>query len=119
MMFDDDTVDWPMLVVGLFVACGGVLFLAEPVVDPFQLGRASIRPMAASVVALTVGFGLGAVVFLRRGKRLVGIAHGIGAGGWGVVALGSAVGSGTALLLGFAVLLGGSVFLVTQARDLR
>lgn len=119
MIPDDGAIDWPMLVVGLFVACGGGLFLAEPVVGPFQLGSASIRPMAASVVALTIGFALGAVVFFRRGKRLVGIAHGIGAGGWGFVALGSAVGSGTALLLGFAVLLGGSVFLVTQARDLR
>jgi len=118
-MMLDDTVDWPTLVVGLFVACGGVLFLAEPVVDPFRVGSASIRPMAASVVALTVGFALGGVVFVRRGKRLVGIAHGIGAAGWGFVALGSAVGNGTALLLGFAVLLGGSVFLVTQARDLR
>ena len=108
--------DVPSLVVGLFVAAAGVLFLAEPLVDPFQFGSATVRPMALSVVVLTVGFALGAVVYLRRGRRLVGIAHGIGAGGWGLVAAGSAVGSGTALLLGFAVLLGGSVFLVVETR---
>lgn len=110
--------DWPTLLVGIFVAAAGLLFLAEPVVGPFWIGGASIRPMAASVVVLTVGFALGAVVFLRRGKRLVGIAHGIGAGGWGLVALGSAFGNGSLLLTGFLSLLGGCVFLVVQSRDL-
>lgn len=111
-----EDLDVPSLVVGLFVAAAGALFLVEPVVDPLQFGSATVRPMALSVVVLTVGFGLGAVVYLRRGRRLIGIAHGIGAGGWGLVAGGSAVGSGTGLLLGFAVLVGGSIFLVTQTR---
>jgi hypothetical protein len=111
--------DYASIVVGVFVAVAGVLFLAEPVVDPIALGSLRVRPIALSVVVLSVGFGLGAVVFLRRGDRLIGLAHAIGASGWALVALGTAVGSGLALLLGLAVLVGGSVFLVVQSRSLR
>lgn len=111
--------DYASLVVGAFVGLAGLLFLAEPVVDPLQVGAVTLRPIALSVVVLTVGFAIGAVVYLRRGKRLVGLAHAIGASGWGLVAGATAIGSGTILLLGFAVLLGGSVFLVVQSRDLR
>lgn len=111
--------DYASMVVGVFVAVAGALFLAEPVVDPIALGSVRVRPIALSVVVLSVGFGLGAVVFLRRGDRLIGLAHAIGAGGWALVALGTAFGSGLALLLGLAVLIGGSVFLVVQSRSLR
>lgn len=108
--------DVASIVVGLFVAAAGLLFLAEPVVDPIALGQLRIRPIGLSVVVLTVGFALGAVVYARRGRRLIAIAHGIGAAGWGLAAAGTALGRGLVLLLGFAVLIGGSVFLVTQAR---
>jgi hypothetical protein len=108
--------DYASLLVGAFVAVAGVLFLAEPLVDPIALGSTRVRPVALSVVVLSVGFGLGAVVFLRRGARLVGLAHAIGASGWGLVAAGTALGSGLGLILGLAILVGGSVFLVLQAR---
>jgi len=111
--------DYASMIVGLFVAAAGALFLAEPVVDPIAIGSLRVRPVALSVVVLSVGLALGAVVFRRRGQHLVGNAHAIGAGGWGLVAAGTALGSGTTLLLGFAVLLGGSVFLVAQTRYLR
>jgi len=108
--------DYASMVVGTFVGVAGLLFLAEPVVDPVAVGGAQVRMVALSVVVLTVGFALGAFVYLRRGERLIGLAHAIGAGGWGLVALAPAVGSSLVLFLGFAVLIGGALFLVTQAR---
>jgi hypothetical protein len=117
----ETTTDWNYgsIVVGLFVAAAGALFLAEPVVDPIAIGSLRVRPVALSIVVLSIGFALGAVVFRRRGQHLVGNAHAIGAGGWGLVAAGTALGSGTALLLGFGVLLGGAVFLIAQTRAMR
>ncbi|WP_246983905.1 hypothetical protein [Halorientalis marina] len=108
--------DYASMVVGTFVGVAGLLFLAEPVVDPVAVGGARVRMIALSVIVLAVGFGLGAGVYLRRGERLIGIAHAIGAGGWGLVALAPAVGSPLVLFLGFAILIGGALFLVAQTR---
>ena len=117
-VFGEDP-DYASMVVGTFVGVAGLLFLAEPVVDPVAIGGLRVRMIALSVVVLTVGFGLGAAVYLRRGERLIGWAHAIGAGGWGLVAGATALGSGPALFLGFAILLGGAVFLVVEARRSR
>lgn len=114
-VFGEDP-DYASMVVGTLVGVAGLLFLAEPVVDPVAVGGARIHMLALSVLVLTVGFALGAVVYLRRGERLIGIAHAIGAGGWGLVAGATALGSSAALFLGFAVLVGGSVFLVVETR---
>lgn len=108
--------DYASMAVGTFVGVAGLLFLAEPVVDPVRIGGARVHAIALSVIVLTVGFALGAAVYLRRGQRLIGIAHAVGAGGWGLVAAATALGNGAVLGLGFAVLLGGAMFLVTQAR---
>jgi hypothetical protein len=108
--------DYASMVVGTFVGVAGLLFLAEPVVDPVAVGGARIRLIVLSVFVLTAGFALGAGVYLRRGDRLIGIAHAIGAGGWGLVAGATALGSGATLFLGFAVLIGGAVFLVVEVR---
>jgi hypothetical protein len=108
--------DYASMVVGTFVGVAGLLFLAEPVVDPVAIGGLRVRMVALSVVVLTVGFAIGAGVYLRRGERLIGLAHAIGAGGWGLVAGATALGSGTGLLLGFAILIGGAVFLVVETR---
>ena len=103
------------LVVGALVALAGVLFLLEPLVGPIPLFGVPTPPFVLSAAVLALGFGLGAAVYLRRGRRLVGIAHAIGADGFGLVVSGTALGSGLAFFLGVAVLVGGSVFLVSQS----
>jgi hypothetical protein len=108
---------WP-LVVGAFVACGGLLLLAQPVVGRVSLLGARVPAFVLSTLPLAVGFGLGGVVFLRRGKRLVGVAHAVGAVGFGL--LFAALWAGVAALwLGIAVLVGGALFLASESRHLR
>ncbi|MFB6255538.1 MAG: hypothetical protein ABEH58_02230 [Haloplanus sp.] len=80
--------------VGLVVGAGGLLFLVDPLVGPVAVGSAEVRPVAISTVVLGVGFGLGAPVFLRRGHRLFGIAHGVFGLAWIGVAVGTAFGLG-------------------------
>ena len=84
---------WPAVVGGL-VGLGGVLFLLEPVVAPVAIGPVRARPVALSTVALAAGFCLGAPVFLRRGRRLFGVAHGVFGLAWGGGAVGAATRSG-------------------------
>jgi hypothetical protein len=110
----DRAVDWGSVAVGSLVGLAGLCFLAEPVVGPLAVGGLRIRPIALSTLFLALGFGLGGVVYLRRGQWLIGVAPAVGAVGWGLLALAPAVGSGTALVLGLAVVVGGSVALVVQ-----
>jgi hypothetical protein len=110
----DRDIDYGSAAVGTLVGLAGLLFLVEPVVGPLALGGLRVRPVALSTVVLALGFGLGGVVYLRRGQRLIGIAHAVGAVGWGLLALAPAFGSETALVLGLAVVVGGAVALVVQ-----
>ena len=110
------TVDIAPLVVGGFVGLAGVLILVEPVVDPIAVGDARVRPVALSAISLTVGLLLGGVVYLRRGERLIGLAHGVVGVGWALAVLGTAIGSGTGVLLGLAVVVGGSIALAVRSR---
>ena len=110
------TVDIAPLVVGGFVGLAGVLILIEPVVDPIAVGDARVRPVALSAISLTVGLLLGGVVYLRRGERLIGLAHGVVGVGWALAVLGTAVGSGTGVLVGLAVVVGGSIALAVRSR---
>jgi hypothetical protein len=114
MSLADREIDYALGAVGTLVGLAGLLFLIEPVVGPLALGGLRVRPVALSTVVLALGFGLGGVVFLRRGRRLIGIAHAVGGVGWGLLALAPAVGSETALVLGLAVVVGGSVALFVQ-----
>lgn len=107
---------WP-LVVGAFVACAGVLMLAQPVVGRVDLGGVRIPAFLLSTGVLSAGFALGAIVYLRRGKRLVGIGHAVGAVGFGFLFVASGVGV-VALWLGIAVLVGGALFLAAESRHL-
>lgn len=110
--------DYAPLVIGAFVAASGVLFLVEPYVEPVEFGGIRARPVALSAVALAVGLVFGAVVYLRRGRRMVGIAHAIGGVGWGLAIAGTVVAEGLLLFAGFAVVVGGSLFLVAESRKL-
>ena len=114
MSYGGRDLDYGSILVGLLVGLAGLLFLAEPLVGPLELGGLRVRPVALSTVVLALGFGLGGVVYLRRGRRLIGVAHGVGAVGWGLLAVAPAVGSEVALLLGLAVVIGGSVALFLQ-----
>jgi hypothetical protein len=104
------------LVTGGFVGLAGLLFLLQPVVGPVALGALRVQPVALSAVALALGLGIGAVVYLRRGKRLVGGAHAVGAVGWGGIVLGTAAGNGTILLGAILVLVGGMLALAYESR---
>jgi hypothetical protein len=81
-------------VVGLLVGVGGLLFLLEPV----TIGSIRARPVALSTIVLAAGFCLGALVFLRRGRRLFGVAHGIFGVAWAGVAVGTAARSGAIVI---------------------
>ncbi|WP_276260011.1 hypothetical protein [Haloglomus litoreum] len=104
------------LVTGAFVGLAGLLFLLQPVVPFVELGALRVRPVALSALALAVGLWVGAAVYLRRGKRLVGGAHGVGAVGWSGIVLGTAAGNGTVLLGAIVVLVVGMVALAVESR---
>lgn len=116
--FDPRDVDYASLVVGAFVATSGALFLVEPYVDPLVFVGIRARPIALSAVALAAGLAIGAAVYFRRGRRMVGIAHAIGGVGWGLAVAGTVVAEGLLLFAGFAVVIGGSLFLVAESRKL-
>ena len=111
---DSRDIDGPSIAIGVLIACAGGLFLLEPVLDPVRVFGLAIRPIALSAIFLTSGFGLGAVLYGRRGRRLIGIAHAIAAMGFGLLAGAMAVGSQVLLFGGVVVLVGGSAFLVAQ-----
>ncbi|PSP75026.1 hypothetical protein BRC86_04450 [Halobacteriales archaeon QS_3_64_16] len=106
--------DGPSIAVGVLVACAGGLFLVEPLVGPVGVFSLAIRSIALSAIFLTSGFGLGAVLYGRRGRRLIGIAHAIAAIGFGFLAGAMVLGSQLFLFGGVVVLVGGSAFLVAQ-----
>jgi len=104
-------------VVGLIMAGAGVLFLAEPFVDPIPVGDVRIPVAALSFVALAVALDVGAVVFYRRGQRTAALAHGVAGLGWSLLVAGPLLGSLPVMWLGVAVVVGGAVFLVVEHRD--
>lgn len=104
------------IVTGVFVGLAGLLFLLQPVVPFVEWGQLRVRPVALSALALAVGLWLGTAVYLRRGKRLVGGAHGVGAAGWSGIVLGTAAGNGTLLLGSVVGLVVGMVALVVESR---
>jgi membrane protein HdeD len=113
---DSIDVDPPSALVGVLVGAGGLCFLLEPVIDPVSIFGTAIRPIALSAIFLTVGFGIGAVLYARRAARLIAIAHAVAAGGFGLLAAAMGVGSQLLLFGGVLLLVAGSAFLITQAR---
>jgi hypothetical protein len=104
-------------VVGLLVGVGGLLFLLEPVVAPVTIGSIRARPVALSTIVLAAGFCLGALVFLRRGRRLFGVAHGIFGVAWAGVAVGTAARSGAIVIGAVVLVVAGAGVLVVRARQ--
>ena len=111
--------DYGPVVVGLVVGLAGLCFLLEPVVDPFAVGDFRIRPVAVSAVLLALGLDVGAFVFLRRGRRLVGLAHAIGGVGFTALVVAVAIDSGTLAVSAVLVRGGGMLFLAWETRRTR
>jgi len=103
--------------VGTLVGLAGLLFLLEPVVDPLAVGPLRVRPVALSALVLAVALLAGAVVFARRGRRRVALAHGVFGVAWTAVVLGTALGSGAVLVGGVVAVVAGSGFLLEGSRD--
>ena len=112
---DDGGFDAASAAVGCCIGVGGVLFLAEPFVDPLAVGGARLPATFLSAVVVAAGLLFGAAVFLRRGLTRIGLAHAVAGGGWALVILGTLGASGPLLFAGFAVLVGGSIGLVAIA----
>ncbi|WP_211226002.1 hypothetical protein [Haloplanus natans] len=102
--------------VGLVVGTGGLLFLLDPLVGPLAVGEIRVRPIALSAVVLGVGFCLGAPVFVRRGHRLFGIAHGVFGLAWVGVAVGTAFGLGVVVVAAVILVVAGAGFLIACTR---
>lgn len=103
-----DGLDPAPLILAACVGVGGALFLAEPVVDPIAVGSLELRAVVLSAVVIAGGLLFGSGVYLRRGKRLLGVAHAVGGVGWTLVVLGTLLGQGDLLLVGMAVLVVGA-----------
>ena len=122
----DGTPGWPSvddldpvsIVVGSLVAIAGVLLLVQPSVRVLTLFGRRVPTFVASAGVLSLGFAVGTPVYLRRGYRLRGIAHGIGAVGFGSLFFAAGFGSLALLWVGLAVVLGGVLFLVSETRKL-
>ena len=106
------------VVVGSLVAVAGVLLLVQPSVRVLTLFGTRVPTFVASAGVLSLGFAVGTPVYLRRGHRLRGLAHGIGAVGFGGLFFAAGFGSLALLWLGLAVVLGGVLFLVSETRKL-
>ena len=102
---------WPVA-VGVLVGLAGLFFLLEGVVEPVPVGRFRVRPVALSALLLALGLDLGAVVFLKRGRRLIGLAHAIGGAGFTALVIAVAIDSGT-LAVSAVIVLGGGVLFLT------
>ena len=102
---------WPVA-GGVLVGLAGLFFLLEGVVEPVPVGRFRVRPVALSALLLALGLDLGAVVFLKRGRRLIGLAHAIGGAGFSALVIAVAIDSGT-LAVSAVIVLGGGVLFLT------
>lgn len=123
---DGGPAGWPALsdldpvsvVVGVIVGLAGVLLIIQPSVRVIDVFGTRVPTFVLSAGVLSLGFAVGAPVYLRRGHRLRGIAHAIGAVGFGGLFFAAGFGSLALLWLGLAVVLGGVLFLVSETRHL-
>lgn len=99
------------LVIGACIVLGGLLLLAESVVDARTVSGLEVRPVVPAAVVLAAGFLYGSGVYVRRGRRRLGYAHAAGALGWIIVLLGTVLAQTVVLAVGAVVLLGGAAAL--------
>ncbi|WP_254840561.1 hypothetical protein [Natronomonas marina] len=111
-------VDPASAVVGTLVGLAGFLLVIAPTVRTVSVLGTRMPTFVLSAGVLSFGFAVGAPVYLLRGFRLRGLAHAIGAVGFGALFLAAGVGSPGLVALGLAVVLGGALFLVAETRKL-
>lgn len=105
------------LVVGVIVGIAGILLVAQPAVRVVSVFGTRIPTFVLSAGVLSLGFAVGAPAYLRRGHRLRGIGHAVGAVGFGALFFAAGFGSLVLLWLGLAVVLGGVLFLAAGSRN--
>lgn len=110
------TVDFGRLIVGGLVGLSGLLLLAEPIVDPVAVGSMRVPMFGLAAVTLATGLDIGAVVFYRRDRWTIAMAHGVAGLGWTFLAAAPLLGSETLLLVGLLVVVGGMLFLGAETR---
>lgn len=121
----DGVAGWPSvadldpasIVVGLLVGIAGLLLFLQPTVRVVPVFGHRVPTFVLSAGVLSLGFAVGTPVYLARGYRLRGLAHAIGAVGFGGLFFAAGFGSLALLWLGLAVLLGGVLFLVSETRN--
>ncbi|ACV47616.1 MULTISPECIES: hypothetical protein [Halomicrobium] len=102
--------------VGVLVGTAGLLFLAQPITGPIDVGGVPIQPALAAPIVLAAGLALGAFVFYRQGYALFAAAHAVFAVSLVGFVGGVALGSDLLLVVGVAALVGGAGWLVTIQR---
>jgi hypothetical protein len=112
----DHSADAGGIVVGAVIGLAGAFFLAQGFVEWIAVGAYRVRPLALSAVAMAAGFLLGGGVFLRQGRRLLGIGHGGMGVGWALLIVATATGNGLALVGSVAAIVGTAFFLVAESR---
>ncbi|MDZ7745405.1 MAG: hypothetical protein U5K28_02365 [Halobacteriales archaeon] len=123
---DGESVGWPELseldsvsiVVGTIVGIAGLLLFLQPTVRVIDVFGTQIPTFVLSSGVLSLGFAVGAPAYLRRGYWLRGIAHAIGAVGFGGLFFAAGFGSLLLLWTGLAVIIGGVLFLAAESRKL-
>jgi hypothetical protein len=101
----------------IIVACLGVglvLFLADPLVDPITVSGTAVELGVLAAVVFAVGLFVGSGIYIRKGKRRLGLVHAAGSLGWLLLVVGTAFSNRTALVAGGGVLLLGALSLVVM-----
>lgn len=99
------------LVIGACIVLGGLLFLAEPLVEAPTVAGLEVRPVVPAAVVLAAGLLYGSRVYVHRGRRRLGYAHAAGALGWILVLLGTVLDHALVLAAGVGILLCGAAAL--------
>ncbi|WP_255148731.1 hypothetical protein [Halorarius halobius] len=111
-------VDPASAVVGTLVGIAGLLLVLQPSVRAVSLFGTQVPTFVLSAGVLSLGFAVGAPVYLRRGYRLRGLAHAVGAVGFGALFFAAGFRSLLLLWLGLFVVIGGVLFLAAETRRL-
>lgn len=101
----------------VIVACLGVgvaLFLVDPLVDPITVSGTEFEFTLLAAIVFAVGLFVGSGMYVRQGKRRLGLVHAAGSLGWLLLVVGTAFSNEIALVAGGGALLLGAVSLVVM-----
>ena len=101
------TVDPAAMIIAAALGVGVLLLIGAPLVEPVPVAGAEVGLPAAAAFVFALGLVVGSGVYVRRGRRFLGAAHGVGAVGWVLVVLGTLLPSRRLLLAGVGVIVAG------------